>query len=853
MSSASWLNADLSIHNFDNLSVEGCAANCFAATQAISTVPYFSLGQARSVSLLYTGDQVASRPVVAADISLASGAPGSLQEYWLEAKDSAGTAITFINGDTKLRFSAPATGTTKVRLAGQFDAEALGYSSGVYPITLVVTAKWASSTDAMTIPTKFMVVSERKSPVARGWVIGGLSRIRALGNDVFISEGSGSGKFFVGCGYGCFVSPFGDYTRLLSNGSGASLKYVRLWPDSSRAEYDLNGYLLRTITRLQDTTSYTYDGSGRLTQISDPSRTNGGTTHLYTALAYGTYGLSSITEPGPNNTQAGGRVTQVSVSSTDSTLTWWKDPDLVQTSFGYDASKRLSTVTNRRGDVTTFKYNATTWKLDSLISPSFTADARLYGAGATKQLKTKYKAWQTVAVPTTTTATTPFAYVLSDTVYGRVTEPGGQVSRFTADRWGQPIQTKYPLGDATEQTSTVYRQPMRALADSTRSHQGLVHVFDYDRAFVTWDSLAGMVGTKTHYGKFAQVDSVSGANQPTQLVTLGARGRTDSQTLSGTSTTTSYGYDSRQRVITITDPTSQITSLHYETTFGNQDSTKAPGNRTTRTRFDGFGRDTASQNASLPWRITKRDTLNRVTKQYTAGAVQPDTVVATYDNLNRTQLRIMNNTYGFTFNAIGHVTQRTDPSGKSDLYYFDDQGQPTTWINRRVDTVTTTFDAMHRRLVRGGSKIAPDTMRYGTSGLYVVASNRNAYDSTTVDSTGFVTKVFTKLATDPSKTFTRLYTKTTTGRFTRDSIATSTSIQFATRRYIWKDQTGVLDTIRLGANVVDQLGYNAALHRVADNYAGGQTRRDSLTSIYQPYEIAFSQLGADSLLWRSSI
>src|SRR5207244_679752 len=156
--------------------------------------------------------------------------------YWLQAQDSAGNAITFVNGDTKLRFTPPATSSTSVRLAGQFDASA--YTTGVYPIKLLVT--WATGSpgvtnETRTILTNFAVINERKSPVARGWTIAGIQRLSLTQGGALITAGDGSSVFFQGCGTNCYIRPQGEFSSLTSSGTGGSRVYTRLYPDSSRA------------------------------------------------------------------------------------------------------------------------------------------------------------------------------------------------------------------------------------------------------------------------------------------------------------------------------------------------------------------------------------------------------------------------------------------------------------------------------------------------------------------------------------------------------------------------------------------------------------------------------------------
>ena len=100
-----------------------CAQGCSAGMYQQGTVPYFSLDAARNVSLAYTSEFAVPRPIIFADVHIDAGSSKTLVEYDLQATLN-GTTLTFLNGDTKLRFSAPSPCRPKeVRaLAGQFDS-----------------------------------------------------------------------------------------------------------------------------------------------------------------------------------------------------------------------------------------------------------------------------------------------------------------------------------------------------------------------------------------------------------------------------------------------------------------------------------------------------------------------------------------------------------------------------------------------------------------------------------------------------------------------------------------------------------------------------------------------------------
>ena len=154
-----------------------CATACFAATYDHGTVPYVSLGSARSVTLHYDEGRVAVRPTVSADVTLAAGAP-SPTELTLQATRN-GTAITFLNGETTLHFTSTASTLVPgradpIRLVGQFDASL--DSTGVYPLTITATAVYGDHTEVSTDSTKLLVVNLRNPallPVA-GWTVQGV-------------------------------------------------------------------------------------------------------------------------------------------------------------------------------------------------------------------------------------------------------------------------------------------------------------------------------------------------------------------------------------------------------------------------------------------------------------------------------------------------------------------------------------------------------------------------------------------------------------------------------------------------------------------------------------------------------
>lgn len=848
-----YLAVSTTMNNFENEKLSLCEADCFAAVQRLTTVPYFSLDQPRSVTLVYNSDQTSARPFVIADVSLASGA-STPSEYWLQAQDSAGNNITFLNGDTKLRFTPPTNSATIVRLAGQFDASA--YGTGVYPIKLIVswaTGAPASANETRTVLTNFLVINERKSPIARGWTVAALQHLVATQGGALVTDGDGSAVFYQGCGTDCYSRPQGEFASLTSNGTGGSKVYSRIYPDSSVAVFNSSGYLVRMISRLQDTVTFTYDGSNRLTQITDPFRTNGSSTHLYTQLSYGANGLSSIQEPGLGNSQTGGRTTTVSVGS-DSTLSTWTDPDNVATRLLYDSRRRLSGFVNRHGDTTTYTYQAdSSWKMASIVSPRFIRDD-----GTVGQITTTYNPWQTASVPYSSTGSVMKQPMVRDSVVGTITDHGGHLTRFTVNRFGQALLTIAAAGTNRARVTTRYMSPTYGvLPDSVRRHEGGIDRFTYNSdGLALTTKPAGETTISYHYGPYAQIDSVSGSRRPTQRYILGSRGRVDTaKVLGSTVYKTSYSYDARQRPTSVVDPGGHTTYYHYESVYGNRHSLAGPAGRYAQMRFDGMGRDSASRDTGGPWTRRLYDNCNRVLKVYhdtgTSPTILADSVRYTFDNLYLTQVKDgLGQAYGFQHNALGVITQRTDPAGNSDRYAYNAEGLPTRWINRRGDTVFTTYDVVHRVLANTGSQISARAFSFDSAGLISVRSNATARDSIVTDTNGWLTTLITRFATDSIKRFAVSYTPDSLHRIIDVSPSTSTGIVFATRTNSWDDATGVLTSITVNGSQVAQ-AYNSDLIRSGASYTSGLTRTDAVTTAHRLYQQGFNSSGINADLWRS--
>ena len=126
--------------------------------------------------------------------------------------------------------------------------------------------------------------------------------------------------------------------------------WTRTLPDGTVEQFNTSGQLVSVTDANSNTTTYAYS-SGRLTTIADPYS-------QATTFAYdGSNKLDSITDPA-------GRVTDVTVTSGN--LTAASDPAGGDWAYAYDAAGRMTGLTDPDTFATTFAYDSTAHRVDSV-------------------------------------------------------------------------------------------------------------------------------------------------------------------------------------------------------------------------------------------------------------------------------------------------------------------------------------------------------------------------------------------------------------------------------------------------------------------------------------------------------
>ncbi|HEV8265782.1 MAG TPA: hypothetical protein VGQ06_12615, partial [Gemmatimonadales bacterium] len=822
MSDTGWFNVpivvpagapvlDATPYNFNKQDYGRCAAACFAATYAQSTVPYVSLDAPRSVTLAYNGDRLNPKPFVHVDVTpdLSLGTP---TEYRLQVKIN-GAFVTFVNGEQTLRF-AYAT-SAKVRLGGQFDASS--YATNAYPMEIIVSALVNSNLYFNTVGTKLVVVNETNAAVAKGWTLAGIQRLYPQSDaSAVITEGDGSAVYFAWSG-SASTAPAGEFSQLITGMPGGGSGWTRRWPDSTKVVFNSAGLMIEVRDRFNNITAIVYDGSNRVWKVRDPL-------NLPITLTYGTNGLSAIQD-------TMGRATNITVDASR-LLTAIADPDNVSTAFGYDGSLRLSTITNRRGHTTTLGYDAQSGKLATVTAPPITF-VGTNGADSTGSPIATLAAWHRVGVPYGSTST-PVAAPTADTVYARLTDPGGHVTRFTVNRWGTPIATTDPLGRTTTVTYDANGLSILALYPT-----GVKDTIAYNTSgLATYVKPASRDTAPIYirYAAWAQADSMWGFQVPPVRNFIGANGRVDSTRTWGLAgaAVTRLRYDARGRVDSVGDPLGHLAArTWYLGTNGNRSKDSLPGGRVTTYAYDSYGRPTSVAAPGVNARSTTYDVLNRILKDSIAGYAP---TAYGYDSLFlKTVTDPKGQIYRFAYNALGWTTARTDPANHADTLRYDREGLVRSWKNRRSEMIRAYYDAGHRATAKGGTNTDSVTWTY-PSDTVMAAASPWAVDTQFLSRVGRLDSVRTKLG---SQVFTQRFRYLTGGQLDSVTIAGG-GINFLARKYVWDAQAGVLSAIRLGGGGSTTLTRNGDL-QIQDVVApGGDGWTHAFTPLHSDAQVTTS-------------
>ena len=480
------------------------------------------------------------------------------------------------------------------------------------------------------------------------------------------------------------------------------------YPDgtSDSQTYDADNRRITSTDREGRVTSFTYDADGRLTTTTYPDSSTISTT-------YDAIGEAITSTDGDGNT----------------------------TSYSYDAAGRRSSVKDAAGSVINFTYDPS-GNLVSVIDANGNATKYRYD-GDNRQTATVYPDSTTVL-----TAYDPLGRTISKTdqagkttQYGydadgrltSVTDALGNVTSYGYDEIGDRISQTDALGRVTTfQYDTLLRRTKRSLP------LGMSESYTYDQAgnLLTRTDFNG----KTTRYSYDQMNRLLSKTPDASFASLGATfaapitftytptGRRASMT--DPSGTTSYKYDSQDRLLAKATPEGTLTYTYDSA--GNVlsvQSSNANGVNTTYS-YDGDNR------------------LSSVTDNAPATGTRPGTGTTTY-----------------SYDPVGNLSGFLYPNGVQTSYSYDTLNRLTsmavTAATTKLASYTYTLGPAGNRLTV--SEVGGRNVNYGYDGIYRLTSETISADPTTAnngsisysyDAVGNRLNRASTIAAVPSQTFT---------------------------------------------------------------------------------------------------
>jgi RHS repeat-associated protein len=802
----------LPYYNNDNVQASLCASHCFDKVLMYTTPAYYTMDTPRSVTLMYRSNTANPMVTVQVDATDNSSTPPTKMSLKVQRTNTTGSPLaTFTNGSTELYFTF-SDSINPNRLAGQFAPQGADTLTGAYSYTVIVTSYFADATTlSASTPLRILLENERWSLLGAGWTFARMQHgYIQSDSSLVITDGAGSISYFQisvpGCSGACsYSSPTGDHTTLTSRASvGAdSIRYDRRYPDSTIVSFRRDGRLKSVTDARGNSTGYYYDSQLRLTGILDPLQVNNSwITPLYNdsvnsrrqgtlRVIFDSFGRTARFSVNANN----------DLYSIQDPAKTGSDATFAPT---YNAQHQLTSYLDRAQDRWAVAYDFA-GKILADSSPAVLVN------GATQPVVKSYQsAERTFLINPSSgqgSSTNPAPFEGGGPWWAAVTDPNGNATNFTLDRWEQPLQINDPAGGTTVfgRGGTAYTAGGIPALSITYPWGGTDQARYNAQGLLSWSKPAGGDSTTYLYrNNYAIPDSVFGPNQPTISRNV-FHGRIESVTIGGATTTYNY-LDSRNRLTEIIDPLFHHTYLYYDATFGNQDSTLASSNRFTKRTFDTYGRSFSVKANGVPAQYTWYDLLNRVVKTY--GGTQLDTTRYSYDSVYLRRVQdAKGQVYRWTNNALGWRTQQFDPADTINLsqsYAYDKNGNVTRYTNRRGQVVNTTYDALGRYLSVTGTGVMTRSFTYSANQRVTVAADAVAIDTVYADTTGIITTNATTFLTNGSSgpQFRKNYYTNTIGQLDSETVTTTSGITFPSRHLTWNAARGLLSTIQVAGQTL---------------------------------------------------
>ena len=302
-----------------------------------------TLNKARTPTLLYNSAHAEPYPILAANVTLASGQPS-----W---PDSVEALLTLLGSTDTIRGRWDADDWT----GGATRRIALGYSpaaGGVYDHTLeVATLDPVAGRQATSVTGKLIVVDRRSSGLGAGWWPAGLEQMTVLadGNRLWVG-GDGSARVYKATvDPNAWVAPPMSRPDTLKKVAGGQY-YRTVFPGATKVWFSAQGLHDSTVNRLGQRTSFAYHPNAYLMSITLPSQ-GGGQAYTFAYDSTPPRRVVTVTAPGS-------RLTTLWLTSQRVDSIRGPDNKVVRFTYEDASSRRIATRTDRLGTVTSYNYDA---------------------------------------------------------------------------------------------------------------------------------------------------------------------------------------------------------------------------------------------------------------------------------------------------------------------------------------------------------------------------------------------------------------------------------------------------------------------------------------------------------------
>jgi RHS repeat-associated protein len=620
---------------------------------------YRSLGQSRGLSLTYSSLTADPRPIIPLDttLSLRAAVPNTFSTRLLVGGVQQGGEVF-----TDAR-SLPEDSDSTSRLSVQFDASNLG--SGRYPYQATVFSNYLNSSIGGIADGNVIIVNRKTSPIGAGWAITDLQQLQPQsGGGALLTGGDGTALFFSG-GPDIFVSPRRDFSTLVKNPDDT---YTRSLKDGAKINFNAQGLQTSVVDRNNNTTTYSYDGNGRLASITDP-------VGLVTALTYAGAKLQRITDPAGRQTvfqhDSAGNLTQIT------------NPDNSFVTYAYDAQGHIVQASDESGNSTTYAYDFA-GRFSQSIRPT----------GETRALTSAKLRGLPNAASGQGTPTNPAPIVQTENAIASLTDGKGNATRFALDSLGQIISQTDALG----QTTTMQRDSNGNPTRITRPN-GAMMTMSYDSKgnLLTSTDPIGAITTFTYEPNFNQIKTIRDPKGNTTTINYDAKGN-PIEIIDALGNRTQMAYDTRGLLTSVTSavgsPVQTATSFTYDAR-GNLLTTTDPKGNITTLAYDGAGNVFRSTDAENRVTEFSYDTGNRLVT-----VLDPDLKMTHYGydlKGNLVQVRdAKNQITTFAYDGLERLIAAANPLGLTETFTYDGNSNLTATTNRNGQVITFNYDALNR-------------------------------------------------------------------------------------------------------------------------------------------------------------